>query len=509
MNNGKSQMKWGVMLSYLNIGMNILLALCYTPFLLRSLGRGEYGLYSIAFAAVGLFSIFDMGLGLTNIRYTAKFRAEGKVEDERVLHGTNFLLYTFIGLFVLIVGLLFCSRTEDIFGRNLNESDIPRLKTMLQFVIVSLSLSFPLSVFKYTNVGYERFLFVRMMEFLNILLVPGVSIILLLLDYKSVELIIAISVINIIFLLLNACYSLFFLRIRFDFHINRSFLKELVMYSFWIFLASVSFQLNNNANQFVLAIFAGAIPVAIYSLGFNLVINFQSLGFAVSSVFLPRITKISSDNVDSQKEYNSYFIAVGRLQFYILALFLSGFIIFGKNFILLWAGSGYEYSYYVAIITMIPLSIHLIQTIGITILRAQNRQKYSSLLFVIMAIFNIVLSIFLSKYMGAIGCAISLALTWFIGHGVLMNIFYYKKIGLDIPAFWKQILKISRSLILPFIIGYLYVYFFQTDNWLNLSIGIVVFAVIYVINIIIFSFNDFEKNIILTPIINILKRRNS
>ena len=42
----KSQLKAGALLSYMEIGLNILLGIVYTPVVLRILGKAEYGLYS-------------------------------------------------------------------------------------------------------------------------------------------------------------------------------------------------------------------------------------------------------------------------------------------------------------------------------------------------------------------------------------------------------------------------------------------------------------------------------
>ena len=56
---------------------------------------------------------------------------------------------------------------------------------------------------------------------------------------------------------------------------------------------------------------------------------------------------------------------MGRIQFFVIFLFTSGFIIFGKYFIKIWAGKGYEESYYIMNILILSVSIPVIQNIGI------------------------------------------------------------------------------------------------------------------------------------------------
>ena len=47
------------------------------------------------------------------------------------------------------------------------------------------------------------------------------------------------------------------------------------------------------------------------------------------------------------------------------------------------------------------------------------------------------MSIPLSKYYGGIGAAIGTAFSLILGQGVILNIYYQKKVGINILEFWK------------------------------------------------------------------------
>lgn len=504
MKSHKANIKGGIILSYVNIFMSIIVAMIFTPFLLNRIGQSEFGLYSLAYSAIMLFSVFDLGLGNTNIRYIAKYREEGNSHQESVLHGTSLILYSCIGVIILTVGLIFSSMIPSIFRETITHEDLSKLKLMMQFITVSLAISFPLSVFRYVLMGYERFLFIKISDLLRTILIPIISIILLLFQLKSVALIIGISTIYVAINLINFCYALLYLDIKFSFKINQQFIKEIFYYSFWVFLGTLTYQLNNNTNQFILGVVAGTIPVAIYALGYNLIINFQNVSFSLSSLFLPSITRFAQKENRNEK-YNEYFIKIGRLQYYVMSLFVLGFICFGKQFINLWVGNEYYDSYYVSLIILFPLSMFLVQTIGITILQAENKHKFSSILFMIMVCLNIVSSFILSKYFAAIGAAISIGSALLTGHVIILNIFYYKKIKIDVLEFWKQILGISKYFIFPGAFASLYLYFYNADSWVNLAIGIFFFTLTYLVSII-FSFNTFEKNLIIRPLVEKFKK---
>ena len=101
-------------------------------------------------------------------------------------------------------------------------------------------------------------------------------------------------------------------------------------------------------------------------------LNFST---AMSGVLLPKVTKMEANNA-SNKEFTNVFIKTGRLQYIVMALIISGFIIFGQQFINLWAGETYSSAYKIGCILMLPVTIPLIQNVGLSILQAKNKYKY-------------------------------------------------------------------------------------------------------------------------------------
>ena len=101
-----NQLKAGAFLSYVSIGLNMVVGLLYTPYMLRMLGQSEYGLYSLASSIIAYLTVLDLGFGNAIVRYTAKFRSEGKEREQQEMFGMFFLLYIGIGLVAVIAGSL-------------------------------------------------------------------------------------------------------------------------------------------------------------------------------------------------------------------------------------------------------------------------------------------------------------------------------------------------------------------------------------------------------------------
>lgn len=200
-------------------------------------------------------------------------------------------------------------------------------------------------------------------------------------------------------MIINAVYCKTKLNIKVKFgKFNTGFLKEVSIYSFWIFLNVIVDRIYWNTGQFILGMVRGAVAISIYALAIQLVHIYMSFSTAISGVLLPKITAmvIKSNN---EKEVSNLFIKTSRLQYILIGFILSGFILFGKPFIVLWAGEEYADTYLISLLLFVSLSIPLVQNIGITILQAKNQMEFRAILYIIVSIFSLFLSYYLAKNM--------------------------------------------------------------------------------------------------------------
>ena len=58
----RDQKKVGVIISYVNIVLHMCISIFFTPFLIKSLGQSEYGLYRIVQSFIGQLSIMTFGM---------------------------------------------------------------------------------------------------------------------------------------------------------------------------------------------------------------------------------------------------------------------------------------------------------------------------------------------------------------------------------------------------------------------------------------------------------------
>lgn len=503
-----NQLKAGAALNYVSICLNMVVGLIYTPYMLRILGQSEYGLYSLAASIIAYLTVLDLGFGNAIVRYTAKFRAEGKQREQEEMFGMFFVLYIGIGIIAMIAGSALSLNVENLFSRSMTETEVTRTRIMLWLMTFNLAFTFPMSIWGSIMTAYERFVFQRLVSIIRSVLNPVVMVLLLVIGYKAVAMVVVTTIFNVVTLLINWWYCKYRLDIKIRFaKFKWNFLKEVSVYSFWIFLNAIMDRIYWSTGQFVLGVYRGAVAIAIYAVAIQLQNMYMMFSTAISGVFLPKITSMVTKE-NNEKNISDLFIRTGRLQYVIMAFILSAFIVFGKPFIQLWAGNGYEDAYYICLMFFIPLTVPLIQNVGITILMARNQMKFRSLLYIVIALLSLALSVLLAKPYGGYGCALATSLALFVGQVLIMNVYYQRKQHLDILRFWREIMKmsivpLSFVLIGLFAINHLEIQFLSIGKFVLAGI---VFTILYVIAFWNFSMNKEERNLIVQPVMKFIRK---
>lgn len=501
-----NQLKAGVILSYFSEALNILIGLVYTPIMLRLLGQSEYGLYQLAASVISYLSLLSLGFGSSYVRYYSRYKVQNDNKAIARLNGMFMTIFIVIGIVCALAGSVLILNVGNMFKNSLTYDEIGTARILMILMIFNLSISFPGSVFSSNVTANEQYLFQRIVTILSRILNPFVTLPLLLLGYKSIAVVAVQTVLSILSLLANWIFCKKKLGMTFDFkNFEWKFLKTLFMFSFWIFLNQIIDQINWSVDKFVLGIVSGTVTVAVYGIAGQLNSLYLSFSTSVSNVFVPRVNRLVAESNDN-KVLTDLFTRVGRIQFIILSLVVSGLIIFGRYFINIWAGTDYEEAYRISLLLIVPVTIPLIQNLGIEIQRAKNLHKYRSIVYFIIAVLNVIVSIPLAKLYGGTGAAIGTAASLLLGNGLIMNIMYQKLIGLDIIYFWKQILKFIPALIAPAICGFLIMKYVTFSNIILFAALILAYTSVYCISMWLIGMDESEKKLISEPLKRIIKR---
>lgn len=503
----KSQIKSGIVLSYVYLAISMIAGLLYTPRMLSMLGQSQYGLYSLANSIIGYLSFLGLGLESALVKYTAKYVALEDKEGEQRLGGGFLRIYFAISAVALIVGgfIAFSLKPGMAFGfmtTKLTESEISSLRIIVAILTVNLAISFPMGVFGGVITAHEKFTFRKIVSIIREVLMPITILIVLSFGHKAIALVVVHTVFNLAVLLSDYIYAKKVLVYKPIFaKFEKPLVKEIVDYSAFIFIGLIVDRISDATNSMVLGAVSGTVAVAVYGIALQINTYYLNFSASIGTFFFPRIVGMTVKNSDD-KELSDLFIKVGRVQLYVLALICTGFIAFGKDFILLWAGKDYINAYYIIVIMMLPTLISRSQSLGTQILLAKNKHRFRALFFLGVTALDIAISIPLAMMWEGIGVAIGTFVAFLIGPIISMNIYYAKVMHLDIAGYFKnfvpQILKIS----LVAAAGFTMNYFWHATSWWMLGVQIIAYLVVYLLVVYFWSFNDYEKSLVK----NVVKR---
>ena len=499
-----NQRKAGVFLSYINVGLNSIIQLVYVPMLLCYLTKGQYGIYQLMGSLVAYLSIMDFGLANTTTRYLSQAYA---VQDSTKAHkivATSFTLYLGIALFLLILGGIFYSLITPIYEGTLSSTDLTTAKQIFLIMLFNVAITIPSHIFTAVINANERFIFLRGLNLIKILLQPLLVWGILAWKASALNLVLAQTGFNIGVIILNYLYCKMCLNINFLLDLTEyKLMKELSGFSVFVFLHAMTDQIYWRLAQLVLGAVVGTIAVANYAISIQLTTFVAFLPATMSSVFLPKLSVITARTKD-MTEINNIFCKLGRLQFIFMMLLVIGFLFLGKTFISLWVGQSYTVCYYTALMLMIAYILDVSQNVGIPILQAKNKHAFRAYVYIAMALLNIILCIPLAKYYGEIGCAIATAICLLLGSGIAIN-WYYAHIGLDLKRFFGNLGKISGGILLAAaLIAVCFWQFPLKTTWINLVVHGLILTAVYCACMWLLAFNTYEKNLVLIPLKTIL-----
>ena len=504
----KSQLRIGAVLSYVNMAIGTLIPMFYTPIMLDLLGQSEYGLYKLSSSVTSYLSLIAFGIGSAVVRYLTKYRAEGDKDGEEKVFGLFNLIFAVISALALIAGIVISFFLPAIYGNSITDAgQMWELRILVILLSLTTAVSFLCSPYNAVVTSHEKFVFLQCISIITTVVVPIVNIIVLLMGFKSIGI---VSSSLVLVVLVQICYIIYVRKVinlrpnykNVPFHL----LKEILVFSLWIFVANVVTQLYNSTDTLII----GAVPalamtgVAVYNIGVTFNTMLTSFSVGILSVLTPKVNGMVFSG-KSNTELTDLMIRVGRLQCYIVSLVCTGFIAFGQPFIKLWAGKGYEEAYWVAIVTMIPACIPLVQNVAMNVIVAQNRHRFRSLTLLFIAVLNVGGTILCVNNFGIVGAAIVTGFGLVIGQGFMLNWYYWEKIQLEIPRFWKSIINIFIIPIIMCVVSCILFRFVKIDSWFTMLCGVLIYTLLFVVLNWFFVMNDYEKDIFIGPLKKIKK----
>lgn len=487
-----NQKRVGVVLSYAQILTTILVNLIYTPIMLRLVGASEYGVYSLSSSVIGYLSLLYAGMTSTYLRYSSIYQKKGDQESVARLNGLFIVLFSALGCCALILGLFLAANLQPVLGNGLTVHEYELARILFIIMAINMALLMPKTVFSTLIISQERFIFIKSLDVLHALLIPVLTLPVLYFGYGSIGMSCVVLFFTGIGLAASMWYCIRKMDCSFCFrNLPFSLLPGMFSFSIFILLQGIMDQFNWHLGKVLLSNFADSTAIAVYSIGVQIDTLFISFGVAFSGVVVPRIYQLVREN--ASQELSELWLRVGRYQFYVVYFIWLGFLLFGKPFIVLWAGENYQDAYIVALLLMLPLPIHLCQILAIEVLRAYNRHRLWTLVHLAGSIIGFLICIPLTKEYGILGVSVGTSITLFIILNFYDNWYYAKYGQLNVLFFFRGVAKLLPAALLCALAGTVINELFSIEAWLDLLVVAVAYALAYIVIMYLIGLNEHEK----------------
>lgn len=498
-NNNSSQLRIGIILNYVNLALSGVIPLLYTPVMLRILGQEEYGLYKLSGSITSYLGLISFGLGAAITRYLIKAQIEQGEEEERKVLGLFVKIFRIIALITIGAGIALALNIGIWYSESLTPGHLFQMRILVILFAANTAVNFYSAPYISIVNAYERFLFLQLMAILGTCLAPLLNLIALFLGYASIGLAVSSLIATIAFRIAFYVYVNRIMGIRPIFaKMPKPYIKEVLSFSFWIFLSGVTNQLYDATDTAMIGAMPllGATAVAVYNIGMTFNSMICSINTGISSLLIPKANKMAIGGCNPS-ELTDTAIRMGRIQALIISLFIFGFVTFGRQFIHFYAGDGYAESYWIAVVCMIPCSIPLVQSFCLNIMIARNKNKFRALTYLFIAVINVIATWYMLRIMGVLGGAFASAVSLIIGHGFIMNWYYSSRLNLGMLKFWKEICKVFLPAVVlsaAYIVLGHYIDYYRLPV---LTCFIILFALCYCLIQWYLVMNKYEKTLIL------------
>lgn len=492
--------KIGVIYSYVLMVVEIFSAMLFTPFLIKMLGKSDYGVYQLVISVTSYLMLLDLGIGNAVIRYMAKFRANNDMKKQEEFLGIATVYYVAIALISVIAGIVFVIIFPTAFAKGLTPEEIATGRKLLIVTMFTTATTLGTSSFATTLIAYERFSFSKGLSIIATILKIVLSVGALLLGMSSLGVILVHFITNLVTRMAYVFFVLFKLKLKPKFsNPDFSFIKETVSYSSFVLLQMIATQINAMTDSVLLGILAkgSSAIIAVYGVGAQIIQYFKTIGGHVNGVLMAGVVRLVEKGAGA-KELQNEMVRIGRLLFMMLGLAFTAFAVNGRHFIMLWAGESYEQGYYVALAIMVPTMFTLVQSIGNQILWAMNKHRMQAVIQIISALINIVLTAFLISWKPLIGAVVGSVIALTVGDVFCMNAMFKREIKISLTGYYIGLFKgILPSLVISAVAGCLFNQIgLSAYGWLGFIINCAVMVAVYGICMITFGMNKSEKRII-------------
>lgn len=491
-----SEARKGAIYNYINLLLINAIGVVLTPFIIRSLGPSQYGLYTLIGAIVPYVALFDLGMNKTITRYVAHYRVHNDNTNEARFLTTTVYIYLFIVAILLVCGACLYLNVDNIWGKHFTAGELNDVRQMVLLTVATQAIIIPGNAFTAICNGMGNFAFPRGIQPIKYTMRALCVIGLLIYGCNAIALIAVEALLNIGVVVATFFYVKRKIGRLHIFSSERITMQPILIYTAWIALYATTCALQWNIGNIIAGMTGDTTTVGVIGIGILLGNMYGYFAETINRMTMPHASRFIKNNPNS-KQITNEMIRVGRLVAIPQMGILGGFVIFGQAFVTLWAGEIYTPAYHIALIMMAAWTLQLSQEYGTSLLEAQGTVRSISIINFVCIFMGVTVSYFVALHRGSESIICTLAAGTIMAT-IANNIYYHCKLRLNIALYMKRgfaILTVTTAILVA-IYKVIELYCVTSPSWWWIAIGTVTYAIFYIITIYRFVLTQEERQIL-------------
>lgn len=401
--------------SYIGQFVTIITGLLLTPFVIRTLGETQYGIWTLAGSLLAYLILFDFGLANALAKYTGEYVARNDQDTVNRLSSTLLIIFTVVGVLAFGVAVWLSFNFTHFFVVPLG------YYRSVRFVILLLGANFavglPLSIFNALTVGYQRYDILNAISSLGLILNAGLTVLVLLMGWDLIGLAavtLLITILKPLFLWLAISRWVtqsFALRISL---FDKGLSKALTSYSVFMFIIFACRQIESSSSSIIVGHFVSVEEVTVYAVGVKLSGFLANSLMPMTMIFFPAFSELSASPERSQ--LRELFVEGVRVTVSLGGPMTGFLIILSRPLISMWVGSEFADSAPVAIILILQTFLYQQLVIVGSLLQGIGRLRFFTILHVLVVTFGILFSVTFVREWGPLAVALGSLVSWTVAY---------------------------------------------------------------------------------------------
>lgn len=464
------------------------------PFVVHRIGLTEFGIWILTTSLVGYMGLLDVGLAPTLVKKSAEHLAKDDKQELNKTVNTIFILYLLSGAVFGVTIFALSFFVSHVFKVPLE--DINTFKIVLWLVGLQAAIRFPMSIWQGLMGGLQDFHIINGIVIITNMLRAAGTVILLVSGFGLISLIWLEFALNAI----GWLASMFWVRRRIP-HLSIKIsgfdlakVKDLVRFSLAMFISGIAGKTIHGADRIIIGLFLPVASITIYEVGARISDYSRSFLYSVLSAIIPATSALNTR--DEKMKLQELYLNGTKYLLIAFGMVVGALFLFGKEFIHLWMGKGFEESVWIMYALIIGNLYQSQNVVAHATLIGMGKLRMFTKVMVAYPIVNIILSIIFVTQWGLIGVALATMMTFVIIETYF--IFYITKV-FDIKFFSLLRachLRAAISVVPAIGIIYYLASVLNVNSWAGLSLGIIVFLMSALFSFLVFGISKYERSIL-------------